>query len=255
MSNNKKNILVVFGTRPEAIKMAPLLKEFKKYSSKFNVKSCVTAQHREILDQVLNFFDIDVDYDLNLMKPNQNLYSLTGEIIISLKDVFEDFKPDYVFVHGDTTTTLASSLACFYFGSKLCHVEAGLRTNDKISPFPEEINRQITSRIADYHFAPTTLSEKNLVNENISKKNIIVTGNTVIDALILGLNNIKEEEILSKSKKLNTIINLKKEIILVTGHRRENFGEGVKNICNALIEISDELPNSMLLIKLSEKST
>ncbi len=247
MSNNKKNILVVFGTRPEAIKMAPLLKEFKKYSSKFNVKSCVTAQHREILDQVLNFFDIDVDYDLNLMKPNQNLYSLTGEIIISLKDVFEDFKPDYVFVHGDTTTTLASSLACFYFGSKLCHVEAGLRTNDKISPFPEEINRQITSRIADYHFAPTTLSEKNLVNENISKKNIIVTGNTVIDALILGLNNIKEEEILSKSKKLNTIINLKKEIILVTGHRRENFGEGVKNICNALIEISDELPNSIIV--------
>ena len=179
-----KKILLIFGTRPEAIKMAPLVKEFKMYQKFFNTKVCVTAQHREMLDQVLDFFEIKADYDLNIMKPNQNLYSLTATIVESLKPVLEDYNPDYVFVHGDTTTTMAGSLASFYSGAKICHVEAGLRTNNKLSPFPEEINRQITGRICDYHFAPTETSRKNLLKENISKDSILVTGNTVVDALI-----------------------------------------------------------------------
>ena len=180
----KKKILLIFGTRPEAIKMAPLVKEFQKYPDIFETKVCVTAQHREMLDQVLDFFEIKPDYDLDLMKPGQNLYGLTATIIESLKPVLEEFSPDYVFVHGDTTTTMAGSIASFYSGAKVCHVEAGLRTNNKLSPFPEEINRQITGRICDYHFAPTETSKKNLLKENISEDSILVTGNTVIDALL-----------------------------------------------------------------------
>ncbi|HKO39863.1 MAG TPA: UDP-N-acetylglucosamine 2-epimerase (non-hydrolyzing), partial [Nitrososphaeraceae archaeon] len=176
--------LIIFGTRPEAIKMAPLVKEFLRNTIDFETKVCVTAQHREMLDQVLDFFDVIPDYDLDLMKINQNLYSLTSDIISGLKIVLEDFKPDYVYVHGDTTTTMAASIASFYSGAKVCHIEAGLRTNNKYSPFPEEINRQVTSRIADFHFAPTTASQDNLLAENIRLENILVTGNTVIDALL-----------------------------------------------------------------------
>lgn len=232
----KKN-LIVFGTRPEAIKMAPLVQEFKKNSDIFETRVCVTAQHREMLDQVLEFFDIQPEYDLNLMKANQNLYSLTADIIVGLKDVLDDFKPDYVYVHGDTTTTMAASLAAFYSGAQICHVEAGLRTHNKRTPFPEEINRQITGRIADYHFAPTEASKDNLLNENINSETILVTGNTVIDALIDSsqrVENIENEEIESLKK----IIKSYSKIILVTGHRRENHGDGFIRICEALREIA-----------------
>lgn len=225
--------LIIFGTRPEAIKMAPLVIEFKKHTEIFETKVCVTGQHREMLDQVLDFFEIKADYDLDLMKPNQNLYSLTADIITELKPVLEDFSPDYVFVHGDTTTTMASSIASFYSGARVCHVEAGLRTHDKRSPFPEEINRQVAGRIADYHFAPTIQSKQNLLSEGILDKNILVTGNTVIDALLdssLKVENINNEEI----NFLKELVRNDKKIILVTGHRRENHGQGFINICEAL---------------------
>ncbi|NQY30940.1 MAG: UDP-N-acetylglucosamine 2-epimerase (non-hydrolyzing) [Flavobacteriaceae bacterium] len=233
----KKN-LFIFGTRPEAIKMAPLVKEFQK-NGKFETKVCVTAQHREMLDQVLDFFEIVPDYDLDLMKPDQNLYSLTADIITNLKPVLEDFQPDYVYVHGDTTTTMASSIAAFYSGAKVCHIEAGLRTFDKRSPFPEEMNRSIAGRVSDYHFAPTKTSQQNLLKENIKKENILITGNTVIDALHFSeakvtLNNFTDDEI----EKLKDLIESDKKIILVTGHRRENHGQGFINICAALREIA-----------------
>ena len=186
-----KTNLIVFGTRPEAIKMAPLVLAFKKDRS-FNTKICVTAQHREMLDQVLDFFDINPDYDLNVMKPNQNLYSLTATIIEGMKPVLEEVNPDFVYVHGDTTTSMAVGIAAFYSGAKVCHVEAGLRTFDRKYPFPEEFNRQLTGKIADYHFAPTILSQKNLLQENTNNNNIIVTGNTVIDALLFGIAESKQ---------------------------------------------------------------
>ena len=232
----KKN-LIVFGTRPEAIKMAPLVKEFKKHPELFDTRVCVTAQHREMLDQVLDFFEISPDYDLDLMKPNQNLFTLTSDIILGLKPILEEFQPDYVFVHGDTTTTMASSIAAFYSGARVCHVEAGLRTHNKYSPFPEEINRQVTGRITDIHFAPTITSKENLLLENISENSILITGNTVIDALLQSsdkVNTIKNEEIES----LKVSIDFSKKIILVTGHRRENHGDGFINICAALKEIA-----------------
>ncbi|RRA90388.1 non-hydrolyzing UDP-N-acetylglucosamine 2-epimerase [Paenimyroides viscosum] len=231
----KKN-LIIFGTRPEAIKMAPLVNEFKKYNE-FETKVCVTAQHREMLDQVLDFFQIKPDFDLNLMKPDQNLHSLTADIINELKNVLDQFKPDFVYVHGDTTTTMAASIASFYSGAKVCHVEAGLRTNDKRSPFPEEINRQIAGRICDYHFAPTIDSKNNLLQENIDEKDILVTGNTVIDALLDSANRVMDmqnEEI----ELLKSLINVNKKLILVTGHRRENHGQGFINICTALKQIA-----------------
>ncbi|MDM1044427.1 UDP-N-acetylglucosamine 2-epimerase (non-hydrolyzing) [Myroides sp. 1354] len=232
----KKN-LIVFGTRPEAIKMAPLVKEFKKQHQQFDTRVCVTAQHREMLDQVLDFFDIVPEYDLNLMKPNQNLYSLTADIIVGLKEVLEDFQPDYVYVHGDTTTTMAASLAAFYSGAKVCHVEAGLRTNNKRSPFPEEMNRQVTGRISDYHFAPTEASQVNLLQENIDPQTIIITGNTVIDALLESVERVEElqNEAIHKLKQL---VDPTKKLILVTGHRRENHGDGFIRICEALKEIA-----------------
>lgn len=231
--------LIVFGTRPEAIKMAPLVKEFKKNNVDFETRVCVTAQHREMLDQVLDFFEIIPDYDLDLMKPNQNLYTLTANIIVELKSVLEDFSPDYVYVHGDTTTTMAASIASFYSGAKVCHVEAGLRTHDKRSPFPEEINRQVTGRIADYHFAPTEKSKNNLLKEGVTEENILVTGNTVIDALLESsskVSSINNDEI----KFLNDIVDFNKKLILVTGHRRENHGQGFINICEALKEIASK---------------
>ena len=232
----KKKILILFGTRPEAIKMAPLVQGFKNDLT-FNVKVCVTAQHREMLDQVLSFFNIIPDYDLNLMKPNQNLYNLTSEIILGLKSILEEYKPDYLFVHGDTTTTMAGSISGYYAGVKVCHVEAGLRTFNKYAPFPEEINRSITARIADYHFAPTEQSKKNLLNENIPEKNILVSGNTVIDALLDGIEKVKKTKS-SIINDLELLVDSTKDILLVTGHRRENHGKGFIDICKALREIS-----------------
>jgi len=241
----KTKHLIVFGTRPEAIKMAPLVKEFLKHDD-FDTKVCVTAQHREMLDQVLDFFDIKPDYDLDLMRPNQNLYSLTADIITQLKPVLEDFKPDFVYVHGDTTTTMAASIASFYSGAKVCHVEAGLRTHNKRSPFPEEINRQVAGRIADYHFAPTTTSRNNLLQENVKDDSILVTGNTVIDALLdssVRINTIENQEI----EYLKTIVSPDKRLILVTGHRRENHGQGFANICEALKEIGVNNPDVQII--------
>lgn len=229
--------LIIFGTRPEAIKMAPLVKAFQDKQDRFETKVCVTAQHREMLDQVLDFFKIRPDYDLNLMKPNQNLYSLTADIIVELKTILDEFKPDYVYVHGDTTTTMAASIAAFYAGAKVCHVEAGLRTNNKLSPFPEEINRQVTGRIADFHFAPTITSKNNLLKENIDEENILVTGNTVIDALLHSSDKV-ESYTNDQIDSLKSNLDFNKEIILVTGHRRENHGDGFLNICSALKEIA-----------------
>ena len=230
----KKN-LIIFGTRPEAIKMAPLVKEFQKQSL-FKTKVCVTAQHREMLDQVLDFFEITPDYDLDIMKPNQNLYTLTSDIILGLMPILEKDKPDYVFVHGDTTTTMAASIAAFYAGAKVCHIEAGLRTNNKLSPFPEEINRQVTGRIADFHFAPTRQSKNNLLLENVSEDCIIITGNTVIDAL---LESSSKVDVIQNTEieKLKSIVDTSKKLILVTGHRRENHGQGFIDICEALKDI------------------
>ena len=241
----KRKILLIFGTRPEAIKMAPLVKEFKNHPSVFDVKVCVTAQHREMLDQVLNFFEIKADYDLDLMKPGQNLYGLTATIIESLKSILEEFTPDYVFVHGDTTTTMAGSIASFYSGAKVCHVEAGLRTNNKLSPFPEEINRQITSRICDYHFAPTETSKNNLLKQNMSDSSILITGNTVIDALIKSVEKVNENPsqlIQNLSKKIGN-----QEVVLVTGHRRENHGGGFERICKSLKRIAEDDTNRLII--------
>jgi UDP-N-acetylglucosamine 2-epimerase (non-hydrolysing) len=243
----QKKILIVFGTRPEAIKMAVLIKEFSKYPDYFKVKVCVSAQHREMLDQVLDFFKIQPDYDLNLMQPNQNLYSLTAIIIESLKPILEEFAPEYIFVHGDTTTTMASSIAGFYSGAKVCHIEAGLRTNNKLSPFPEEINRQIVGRISDYHFAPTIASKKNLLKENIDSESIIVTGNTVIDALFEGIEIIKHKERSRQIESICSNLSLNQEVILVTGHRRENHGVGFENICAALKEIAIRKPEVIII--------
>lgn len=234
----RKKILLIFGTRPEAIKMAPLVKEFQKQIEFFDTRVCVTAQHREMLDQVLDFFKISADYDLDLMKPGQNLYSLTSTIINSLKPILEEFIPDYVFVHGDTTTTMAGSIASFYSGAKVCHVEAGLRTFNKLSPFPEELNRQITGRICDYHFAPTQASKNNLLRENIVEESILITGNTVIDALIDSVEKVNQNPsklICSLMQKIGN-----KDVVLVTAHRRENLGEGIERICNALKMISKD---------------
>lgn len=227
----KKN-LIVFGTRPEAIKMAPLVKEFLKHPE-FETKVCVTAQHREMLDQVLAFFDIIPDYDMDLMKPNQNLYSLTADILLGLRPILEEYQPDYVYVHGDTTTSMAAGIAGFYSGAQICHIEAGLRTQNKKSPFPEEMNRQVTGRIADFHFAPTTASEQNLLKENISQESILVTGNTVIDALLESSERVKNFES-QEIDALKGMVDTSKKIILVTGHRRENHGQGFIDICEAL---------------------
>jgi len=240
-------VLLVFGTRPEAIKMAPLVKAFEKETSIVS-KVCVTAQHREMLDQVLELFDIKPDYDLNLMKPGQDLYDITSNVLLGMKDVLSDFKPDVVLVHGDTTTTSAASLSAFYQQIKVGHVEAGLRTHDIYSPFPEEVNRQITGILASYHFAPTTTSRDNLTRENKDEKNIIVTGNTVIDALFLALEKIKnnselENKILHQLSTNNYQLQNDKKVILVTGHRRENHGQGFINICEALKTIAINNPD------------
>lgn len=234
-----KKVLIVFGTRPEAIKMAPVVKAFAKAKVDFQVKVCVTAQHREMLDQVLNLFQIKPDFDLNLMRPGQNLYSLTADIVTGMKEVLESFKPDVVLVHGDTTTSSATALAAFYSGAKVGHVEAGLRTYNKWAPFPEEINRQLTGRIADYHFAPTEQAKINLLKEGIKSDAIVVTGNTVIDALFKSVSIIDHLNGHKGLLELKRQFENDRELILVTGHRRENFGQGFIDICNALKSIAE----------------
>ena len=243
-----KKVLIIFGTRPEAIKMCPLVKAFNSEISIFETRVCITAQHREMLDQVMDFFEVQPDYDLDLMKPNQNLYQLTADIITNLKPILEDFKPDFVFVHGDTTTTMASSIAGFYSGAKVCHVEAGLRTFHKYSPFPEEVNRSITGQVAEYHFAPTAISKANLIRENIQENNILVTGNTVIDAIQYSSKKVQSSGFKYEDvEALKLIIDTEKKLILVTGHRRENHGQGFINICNALKRIAIQHKNVQIV--------
>ncbi len=239
----KKRILVVFGTRPEAIKMAPLIHQLKAEPDIFDVQVCVTAQHRQMLDQVLRVFEIVPDIDLDLMKPEQDLFDLTANILQGMKGVFSSCKPDVVLVHGDTTTTLATAMACFYRGVSVGHIEAGLRTHNLFAPFPEEFNRQVASKVAQWHFAPTELSRTNLIAENINDEKITVTGNTVIDALHWVLNRIEVDENRSArlTKYFNQILHFNwqsNRFVLITGHRRENFGNGFQEICEALCELA-----------------
>ena len=246
-----KSILLVFGTRPEAIKMAPLVREFQKFPDKFKTIVCVTGQHREMLDQVLRIFEIVPNYDLNIMKPGQDLYDVTSRVLLGMRDVFKEAKPDIVLVHGDTTTSTAAALAAFYQQISVGHVEAGLRTHNIYSPWPEEMNRQITGRIATYHFAPTPLSRENLLAENVNPEQIIVTGNTVIDALYMVVDKIKadkaldkelEEVLLHSGYDVNRLSNGKK-MVLITGHRRENFGEGFISMCKAIQTLTQKYPD------------
>ena len=236
-----KKILIVFGTRPEAIKMAPLVKAFKN-NNNFDTRVCATAQHRQMLDQVLDIFEIVPEYDLNIMKAGQDLYDITANILVGIRNVLTDFEPDVVFVHGDTSTTFSTSLAAYYAKVKVGHIEAGLRTYDIYSPWPEEGNRQLTGILANYHFAPTVQSQENLLKEGKDKNNIFVTGNTVIDALMYVLHRIDNQPELKQ--KIRTKISAqypldaKRKVILVTGHRRENFGQGFINICEGLKQIA-----------------
>lgn len=246
-----KKILLVFGTRPEAIKMAPLVKEFLKYPNDFKTEVCVTGQHREMLDQVLEIFEITPDYDLNIMKHGQDLYDVTAKVLVGMRDILKKTNPDIVFVHGDTSTSTAAALASYYQQIPVAHIEAGLRTNDIYSPWPEEMNRQITGRLATYHFSPTSLSKKNLLNENIKNEQIIVTGNTVIDGLYLVLEKIKssnslKDELEKNIRELGYNVNRiksNKKLVLITGHRRENFGDGFINICKALRDLTLKYPD------------
>ncbi|WP_086281270.1 non-hydrolyzing UDP-N-acetylglucosamine 2-epimerase [Campylobacter devanensis] len=246
-----KKILVVFGTRPEAIKMAPLVKKLSTIPE-FQTKVCVTAQHRQMLDQVLELFDITPDYDLDIMKRDQNLVDITKNVLSGINDVLLDFAPDIVLVHGDTTTAAVTSLAAFYNKIKVAHIEAGLRTNNLYSPYPEEANRQIIGVLANYHFAPTRIAMENLIRENKPTSNILVTGNTVIDALLFILDKILHNEkikdsILKSLKNEGFIYNQNRKLILVTGHRRENFGDGFINICNGLKQIALNNPDVDIL--------
>lgn len=246
-----KKIMLVFGTRPEAIKMAPLVKAFQEKKDEFETIVCVTGQHREMLDQVLHLFDIKPDYDLNIMKQGQDLYDITSRVLLGMRDVFKVCRPDILFVHGDTTTSTAAALAGFYQQIPVAHIEAGLRTNDIYSPWPEEMNRQITGRIATYDFSPTQLSRKNLLKENVDDNKITVTGNTVIDALHLVTSKIKKDKILNeqlikdlKVRGYNTQrLKDKKRLVLITGHRRENFGDGFLHICNAIKDLAAMHPD------------
>jgi UDP-N-acetylglucosamine 2-epimerase (non-hydrolysing) len=253
-SSGLKKVLFVLGTRPEAIKMAPVIKEFKNYKAVFETRVCVTAQHRKMLDQVLKIFRIVPDYDLDLMKEKQDLYDITGRVLLGMRTILMEWKPSLVLVHGDTTSSTAAALSAFYQQIPVGHVEAGLRTNNIYSPWPEEVNRQITGRIATYHFAPTEMSRENLIKENVNPENITVTGNTVIDALLDVVNSIKENLSIQKSiieeiemfgypiqKRL--LEDDEKQLILITGHRRENFGEGFINICKGLKQIAGKYTN------------
>jgi UDP-N-acetylglucosamine 2-epimerase (non-hydrolysing) len=248
--NPKKRIMLVFGTRPEAIKVAPLVTAFQKQADQFETIVCVTGQHREMLDQVLHLFEIVPDYDLNIMKQGQDLYDVTARVLIGLRDVYQEAKPDVVFVHGDTTTSMAAALAAFYQQIPVAHIEAGLRTHNIYSPWPEEMNRQITSRIATYNLAPTPLSKQNLLKEGVKDETITVTGNTVIDALYLVVEKIKNEPSLSGQlrEQLKTAgydtarLQHGKKLVLITGHRRENFGDGFMHMCNAIKALTEKYP-------------
>lgn len=246
-----KKVLLVFGTRPEAIKMAPLVKAFQKNVDVFHTYVCITGQHREMLDQVLDVFEIRPDFDLNIMKPGQDLYDVTSRVLLGMRSILQEIKPNVVFVHGDTTTSTAAALAAFYQQIPVAHIEAGLRTYNIYSPWPEEMNRQITGRIATYHFAPTKLSMQNLLSEKIDSTHILVTGNTVIDALHWVVNRLEsstslEQEqcsiIHSKGYDINRLSE-KKKLVLITGHRRENFGDGFINICESIKILSERYPD------------
>ena len=246
-----KKVMLVFGTRPEAIKMAPLVKEFQKYPGEFETIVCVTGQHRQMLDQVLNLFEITPDFDLNIMKSGQDLYDVTARVLAGMRDVFEKVIPDVVLVHGDTTTSTAAALAAFYKQIPVGHVEAGLRTHNIYSPWPEEMNRQITGRIAAYNFAPTPLSRKNLLQENVADKSIFVTGNTVIDALHWVTEKLKSSSSMQSELSaflLNAGYDVKRlaegrKLVLITGHRRENFGDGFVSMCSAIKSLNEKYPD------------
>lgn len=248
--NIMKKIMLVFGTRPEAIKMAPLVKKFEEYPEQFETIVCVTGQHREMLDQVLTIFDIKPDYDLNIMKQGQDLYDVTARVLTGMRDVLKEAQPDVVLVHGDTTTSTAAALASFYQQIPVGHVEAGLRTHNIYSPWPEEMNRQITGRIATYHFAPTPLSKQNLLAEAVKESDISVTGNSVIDALYMVVDKIKNDNALDSE--LNALLVKAgydvnrlaggKKLVLITGHRRENFGDGFINMCSAIKTLTEKYP-------------
>ena len=243
-----KKILLVFGTRPEAIKMAPLVKKLQESPEDFQTIVCVTGQHREMLDQVLRLFDITPEYDLNIMKPNQDLYDITSRILLGMRDVLREVQPDIVLVHGDTTTSMAAALAAFYQQIPVGHVEAGLRTGNIYSPWPEEMNRLITGRITTHHFSPTPLAKENLLREHVDEKQIIVTGNTVIDALQMVVKRLAEDKVLTNevATKINQMgydvqrLDGKHRMVLITGHRRENFGEGFLNICHAIKHLAEQ---------------
>ncbi len=243
-----KKILLVFGTRPEAIKMAPLVKKLQEMPEEFQTVVCVTGQHREMLDQVLRLFDITPEYDLNIMKPNQDLYDITSRILLGMRDVLREVQPDIVLVHGDTTTSMAAALAAFYQQIPVGHVEAGLRTGNIYSPWPEEMNRLITGRITTHHFSPTPLAKENLLREHVDEKQIIVTGNTVIDALQMVVERLKNDEQLASevATKINQMgydvqrLEGTRRMVLITGHRRENFGEGFLNICHAIKHLAKQ---------------
>lgn len=245
-----KRIMLVFGTRPEAIKMAPLVKEFQKNTKDFRTIVCVTGQHREMLDQVLSIFEIKPDYDLNIMKQGQDLYDVTARVLTGMRDVLKEANPDIVLVHGDTTTSTAAALAAFYQQIPVGHVEAGLRTHNIYSPWPEEMNRQLTGRIATYHFAPTPLSKQNLLMENVAEDRITVTGNTVIDALYMVVDKIKQDKELDAMLERSLrdagydVARLKdgKALVLITGHRRENFGDGFISMCRAIKALTEKYP-------------
>lgn len=246
-----RKVMLVFGTRPEAIKMAPLVKEFQKQPKRVETVVCVTGQHREMLDQVLKIFDIKPDYDLNIMKQGQDLYDVTARVLTGMRDVLKEVKPDVVLVHGDTTTSTAAALAAFYQQIPVGHVEAGLRTHNIYSPWPEEMNRLLTGRLATYHFSPTPLSRNNLIKESVDDRNIIITGNTVIDALYWVVDKIKNnkeldnelEDILSKAGYDVNRLNNGKKLVLITGHRRENFGDGFINMCTAIKDLTVKYPD------------
>lgn len=246
-----KTILLVFGTRPEAIKMAPLVKKLQSEPDKFKTVVCVTAQHRQMLDQVLHIFDIVPDYDLDIMKPNQDLYDITSRVLLGMRDVLKEVQSDVVLVHGDTTTSTAAALAAFYQQIPVGHVEAGLRTHNIYSPWPEEMNRQITGRITTHHFAPTPLAKQNLLNESVKPEQIIVTGNTVIDALYMVVDKIKNDVVLQEGlcESLlqagydTTRLDGSRRLVLITGHRRENFGDGFISICTAIRDLAAKYPD------------
>jgi len=242
-----KKILIAFGTRPEAIKMCPLVKELKS-NDNFDVRVCVTAQHREMLDQVLKLFEVSPDYDLNIMKPGQSLHDITCHILLGMKPVLENFSPDVVLVHGDTTTTFAVSLAAFYQKIAVGHVEAGLRTGDLYSPWPEEANRSLTGVLAKYHFSPTEKSKQNLLKENVSENDIFVTGNTVTDALLQIITKLKNDtKLIDLFESEFNYIEKSKKLILVTGHRRESFGSGFENICKAIVKLANQHPDCQIV--------